>query len=162
MSHSLHLFLCRWCSQKPRPPQSVHRCLCRLCSQSRCCRSLCTCSSASGVRRGCCSRSLCTGASAAGVRRGRCHRSLGTGSSVASARRGRCRRSLCTCSSAAGVRRARVRAAWLWKDVSAELCQCLLRLLGSHHALRASGTFLVALRAPLPFSSCPLRQFLCR
>ena len=26
---SLHLLLCRWCSQRPLPPQSLHRLLCR-------------------------------------------------------------------------------------------------------------------------------------
>jgi len=30
---SLHLLLCRWCSQRPLPPQSLHLLLCRWCSQ---------------------------------------------------------------------------------------------------------------------------------
>ena len=114
----LHLLL-RWCSQRPIPPQSLHWLLCRrsLCTCSsaagarrgRCCRSLYTCSSHAGARRCRRRRSLCTCSSAAGARRGCCHRSLYIGSSHTGARRCCCHRSLYTCSSAAGARRGRCR-----------------------------------------------------
>ena len=42
------------------------------------------------------------------------------------------------------------------------LCCVRVRCCWVHTMLFVLGAFLVALRAPLSFSSCPLRQFLCR
>jgi len=90
--------------------------------------NVCTNPSPAGVRRSRCHRSLCTCSSVAGARRG-CHRrrSLCRCSSAAGARRFCYRGSLCRCSSAAGVRRFCYHHSLCTGSSSALACRCCCR-----------------------------------